>query len=100
MHQPPSPTESSSQVDSSLRKRVCKACDRCRLKKSKVGLSGDVVITQADAFSVTDQARAVGVEQIMQSACLERGKNHTIRSIQRGMYLFNASPTLRLLTCP
>lgn len=30
-----SPEEPSSPGDSSVRKRVCKACDRCRLKKSK-----------------------------------------------------------------
>jgi hypothetical protein len=31
------PLESMSPSDASVRKRVCKACDRCRLKKSKVG---------------------------------------------------------------
>ncbi len=25
-------------MDGGIRKRVCKACDRCRLKKSKVGV--------------------------------------------------------------
>ena len=31
------PLEPSSPMDGGIRKRVCKACDRCRLKKSKVG---------------------------------------------------------------
>jgi hypothetical protein len=31
------PMEPSSPHDGGIRKRVCKACDRCRLKKSKVG---------------------------------------------------------------
>jgi hypothetical protein len=30
------PLEPSSPMDGGIRKRVCKACDRCRLKKSKV----------------------------------------------------------------
>jgi hypothetical protein len=30
------PLESMSPSDGNVRKRVCKACDRCRLKKSKV----------------------------------------------------------------
>jgi len=30
------PMEDQSPIDNNVRKRVCKACDRCRLKKSKV----------------------------------------------------------------
>jgi hypothetical protein len=36
------PLEPSSPHDGGIRKRVCKACDRCRLKKSKVSGSGFV----------------------------------------------------------
>lgn len=35
VHSTTPPLEASSPVDGSIRKRVCKACDRCRLKKSK-----------------------------------------------------------------
>lgn len=31
----PQQTESSDSTSDAIRKRVCKACDRCRLKKSK-----------------------------------------------------------------
>ncbi|EEH23416.2 hypothetical protein PABG_05627 [Paracoccidioides brasiliensis Pb03] len=34
-HQPSSPLDASSPTEGNVRKRVCKACDRCRLKKSK-----------------------------------------------------------------
>ncbi|OJD10166.1 hypothetical protein AJ78_08709 [Emergomyces pasteurianus Ep9510] len=34
-HQPSSPLDASSPSEGNVRKRVCKACDRCRLKKSK-----------------------------------------------------------------
>ncbi|OJD14670.1 hypothetical protein ACJ73_09056 [Blastomyces percursus] len=34
-HQPSPPVEASSPSEGNVRKRVCKACDRCRLKKSK-----------------------------------------------------------------
>ncbi|OAX80774.1 hypothetical protein ACJ72_04888 [Emergomyces africanus] len=35
-HQPSPPLDASSPSEGNVRKRVCKACDRCRLKKSKV----------------------------------------------------------------
>ena len=36
--------EDQSPMDSNVRKRVCKACDRCRLKKSKVGQQRGTVL--------------------------------------------------------
>lgn len=43
-----SPEEPSSPGDSSVRKRVCKACDRCRLKKSKCDGSSPCSRCKAD----------------------------------------------------
>jgi hypothetical protein len=79
-----------------VRKRVCKACDRCRLKKSKVcskwtwtwTWSRPVIIKsktdQQKKKSVMDQAHVHAVEQTMQFAYSASERKPTIKCIPRG----------------
>lgn len=69
-----------------VRKRVCKACDRCRLKKSKVSGRREEreEETQLMQISVTDRVPVRAVEPIMQSASLANAKRPTIKCIPRG----------------
>lgn len=80
----------SSAMDSptdNIRKRVCKACDRCRLKKSKVcpkleyAHDVDIVLTLCSVMAL---AHAVDAKQTMQFACLARGKKPKTRCIPKG----------------
>lgn len=48
VHQLTPPLEASSPTDANIRKRVCKACDRCRLKKSKCDGSNPCSRCKAD----------------------------------------------------
>ena len=84
-------------MDTSIRKRVCRACDRCRLKKSKVNGNENVprLITADRLRSVTGQSPALGAKQTMQSACSESGGNYKIRRIRMGEFSFS-SHLLRL----
>ena len=71
--------------DFHTRKRVCKACDRCRLKKSKVGqLWWWADHKLIHAHSVMVSRRVAGVEQTMRYAYLEREKRRTTKSIPKG----------------
>lgn len=80
-------SEHSAHSDSGVRKRVCKACDRCRLKKSKVLFSSLFTCSNHCTdymYSVTARVPAVAVERTMRSACLASAKRPTIRSIPKG----------------
>lgn len=81
------PASEHSHSGDGVRKRVCKACDRCRLKKSKVGLNlNGLIIILLIAISVMDQARVHAVAPIMRSVYLESARRPTIKSTLRGMY--------------
>jgi hypothetical protein len=68
-----------------IRKRVCKACDRCRLKKSKVRETFPMFVALLTGNnSVTVLAHAVGVELTMLSVFLAKGKSRRIKCIQKG----------------
>lgn len=86
------------EAQDNIRKRVCKACDRCRLKKSKVCSRHLTTMTTllTVRFSVMEQALAVGVKPIMLSACLERGRSRKTKSIPKGMLLVLRSSLLDL----
>lgn len=82
-----SPTSDHSHSDGNVRKRVCKACDRCRLKKSKVSQAMAQASACPDALtrcSVTDPTHVVGAGQIMPSVSLARGRRLTTKCTPRG----------------
>ena len=69
-----------------IRKRVCKACDRCRLKKSKVCEALACLLEfESDRNSVMEQVPAAGVKLIMPSVFSERGRSHKTKSTPKGM---------------
>ena len=78
-----------SDSENNARKRVCKACDRCRLKKSKVG-HGPRLNYSSTAYilppSVTAQVRAVVVDRTMQYVSSESVRSRMTRSIQKGRF--------------
>jgi hypothetical protein len=82
------PLESMSPTDGNVRKRVCKACDRCRLKKSKVRslanpLAG--LFTELVHFpSVTAQVLVRDVKPTMRSVFLESARSLMTKSIPKG----------------
>ena len=83
---------SNSMEEDNIRKRVCKACDRCRLKKSKVCFSPKVLHSMSNIFSATDLARAAGVRLTTPSAYSESERSLKIKFIQKGMF---DNPTFR-----
>lgn len=81
------PTSEHSHSDSNVRKRVCKACDRCRLKKSKVCKNRkdeQSSPTYTDPDSVTDPALVPVVGQIMPSVSLESARRRMTKCTRRG----------------
>jgi hypothetical protein len=80
------PLEATSPIDGNVRKRVCKACDRCRLKKSKVLAVADDVSVQADPSSVMEPTHVVDVKPIMPSVFLANARSHTIKSTLKGKF--------------
>ena len=81
-----SPTSENSHSDANVRKRVCKACDRCRLKKSKVRRTETSFNPPqcSDVRSVMVPVPVVGVGQIMPSACLASAKRPMIKYTPKG----------------
>ena len=73
--------------DMNARKRVCKACDRCRLKKSKVFFQPIRPLVQSWQYwlSAMVPIRATVAGQITQSVCLASEKSHMTRCIQKGV---------------
>ena len=66
-----------SHSDSNLRKRVSKACDRCRLKKSKVSKpqpNTSSFLNALNRYSATALHLVDGVGQIILSVSLARGR--------------------------
>ena len=78
-----SPTSDS---ENNARKRVGKACDRCRLKKSKVVYWPPWLLRSmlTDADSVTARARAAAAGRTTPSVSSESVRKLTIRYIQKG----------------
>ena len=84
MESPSSPFE----CEADARKRVCKACDRCRIKKSKVRpfLKRAKIIQITDnSSSVMERSHAVGVAMTTQYVCLEAAKGRRRGFTQKGM---------------
>ncbi len=81
------PLEPSSPLDGGIRKRVCKACDRCRLKKSKVRLTViGIVVNMLMLPSVTVPVHVVGARQITLYAYSASGRSLMTRSIRKGAH--------------
>ena len=80
--------------ETSTRKRVCKACDRCRLKKSKVSIAQvrAPFPSLPISDSVTARVRAIDANQITPYVCLESARNRTTRSTQKGECFCHPSP--------
>ena len=79
--------------ETSTRKRVCKACDRCRLKKSKVSISRTrhFLPGSSNPCSAMGRVRVTDASQITPSVCLESGRSHTTRSIPKGGWFYYVS---------
>ena len=74
-------------IDPTARKRVCKACDRCRLKKSKVSPDSAGRARRKlkiDRGSVMAPVPVTGVEPTTPSVCLENAKSHLTEPIPKG----------------
>lgn len=73
-----------SPTENNIRKRVCKACDRCRLKKSKVGGSLLRSGLETNSKSVMDLRLAAVARLTTPFAFLESARSPTTRCILRG----------------
>lgn len=77
-----------SENDNNARKRVCKACDRCRLKKSKVQLCLRLAYLQSwqSLPSAMALALVIVVGPIMRYVFLENAKSRTTKFIRKGSF--------------
>lgn len=74
------------EAQDNIRKRVCKACDRCRLKKSKVRATPDMRSKHpTNRISAMGPAPAVGVRLTTRFAFLESERSRKTRSTLKGM---------------
>jgi hypothetical protein len=76
----------SMEAQDNIRKRVCKACDRCRLKKSKVCSTWNCKILCLTVLSVMERVLAVAAKLTTPSVYSERGKSRKIKYIRKGTY--------------